>query len=104
MRTTIKSLISLVFISCCCFTQYAYSQYSTFLVSTGKKFETNHTYRFSVFGSEARCREYQKSNPVVNCYQSATFRNDGSAFVLLTDMPNVGTYSIDGDNITVDSV
>ena len=30
-----------------------------------------------------------------------TFGTDGGAFVILTDMPNIGTYAIDNNKVTV---
>ena len=71
------------------------------LVDTEPVFLSETTYQFSRFGSEDLCKANKKENPVVNCYQYVTFGTDGGAFVILTDMPNIGTYAIDNNKVTV---
>lgn len=72
--------------------------------SSGTKittFAVEKIYRRSIFESEADCKEWQNQHPITNCYQLAKFSPDGRVFVVLTDMPNTGTYMVDQDKIHI---
>lgn len=68
-------------------------------VASAATFSEDRTYQYNIFGSEQACQEYRKKNPVVNCYQYANFSKDGNVFALFTDMPNLGTYSVEENTI-----
>ncbi len=64
-------------------------------------FPENREYRRNLFASDEECQEWRRTYPWVNCYQYAELSNKGRAFILLTDTPNVGTYSINENVIHV---
>lgn len=53
------------------------------------------------FESEQECLDNQDPSFFINCYQSIEFNPDGTAFVILTDIVNVVTYTVDNKFITV---
>ncbi|HLD99477.1 MAG TPA: hypothetical protein VJB59_04420 [Bdellovibrionota bacterium] len=64
-------------------------------------FREDRRYEYNIFGSREACTEYRKRWPRVNCWRYANFSKEGRAFVLYSDIPNVGTYFIDGKTIQV---
>ena len=72
-----------------------------FTVNKLKVFQEDKSYQRLVFSSEEVCKKWQETNPHVNCYQWVKFSADGTAFVILTDMPNTGTYNIYENKINI---
>ncbi|MEO6954087.1 MAG: hypothetical protein ABI321_19955 [Polyangia bacterium] len=60
---------------------------------TSTHFDTDTTYSHAIPGCDAA--------PPANCSQNATFSADGTAFVLLTDEANAGTYLLSKDHLDV---
>ena len=64
-------------------------------------FPEDRVYQYNICGSERAGQEYRRINPVVNCYQYGNFSTDGDVFLLFTDVPNVGKYSLEENKIHV---
>lgn len=68
------------------------------LSSHSATFEKIREYRYSIFETDKQCREYQeKVGGWFNCFQYVKFMPNGSATVLLTDIMNRATYTLDLD-------
>jgi hypothetical protein len=50
------------------------------------------------FTTEAECVAYQQQQPIFNCWQTLDLCPDGDAFLIVTDIVNVGTYEV-GDAV-----
>ena len=65
-------------------------------------FENIREYRYSLFETEKKCKEFQESTGHwINCFQYVEFRPDGTATLVLTDIANRVTYKLDLEKGTI---
>jgi hypothetical protein len=66
----------------------------------GSWFPTSRTYQHQLV-TDAACAQIQVSMPGTNCVQNGSFQPDGSMMLLLTDIENVGVYTVDGARLSI---
>lgn len=65
-----------------------------------KYFSKSRTYNHEIYNQE-QCTEARKRMPWVNCKQWITFSGGGFARIFFTDIPNMVTYEINNQTITL---
>lgn len=71
------------------------------MAAAAQSFPEERSYSNHLFRTIQECKEAQHGGMWFNCNQTIKFQTDGSATVMVTDIPNPATYTIDGDQVTV---
>lgn len=72
-------------------------QLTVTLVAATTRFPEARTYESAVFETQVECEQAQSQG--INCYRVLDLCPDGSAFVMVTDIVNPGTYTRSGTTI-----
>lgn len=65
-------------------------------------FSSDRTYVHNLFASQADCDAARAKSPgPLNCFQEASFSKSGSATLMVTDIMNIGTYTISGGKMVL---
>jgi hypothetical protein len=74
---------------------------SSTVFANGIKVNMERTYSHHLFQTQKDCEDAQKGGHWFNCHQVISLHPDGSASVMLTDIMNPASYSIDGDKVVI---
>ena len=66
-----------------------------------KKFDSPRRYSLHLFQTPQDCKNAQAGGRWFNCEQVINFKPDGHATVMVTDIMNMATYSIEGNQVVV---